>query len=426
MGDLTLNYNAEATYYGAGSSNHLNVFAPYVQTVLDYVQPALALAQFQFRQCKNAIYFPGHILPYGVTTADNGDMGQRQMALFAAVPLILYWQYSRDLVFASLVMHFFVGVANFWQCVLTEKDGLLHDLVDCAQELCSGDGSNQPDPPVVLSFLPKFFETVAELATVLGVHSGRVPQWRSLARRIAPYPQKVVDGRRVIVDFAGGDGAWSGQFATFPLGTIGLSSSALDLSLAAASIDRFFQVWPGGKQGNSFVHIFAAAARAGWRPDRLFSLWEAYLSNSSDPNCAMYPNGLVLGCGGTGLENVGGTAFVNELLLQSHEGVLRLFPAVPSRGRWAFRLRAVGGFTVTAVFEADRGVSGLRVASPAASTSAGAAVAVPRSCALVSPWGGAVRVNGAVHAAVEGVVRFAVEPATEYAVEPVSDAAAWI
>ena len=34
----------------------------------------------------------------------------------------------------------------------------------CAQELCSGDGSNQPDPAVVLSFLPMFFSTIAEMA----------------------------------------------------------------------------------------------------------------------------------------------------------------------------------------------------------------------------------------------------------------------
>ena len=27
---------------------------------------------------------------------------------------------------------------------------------------------------------------------------------------------------------------------------------------------RFFQQWPGGKQGNSFPHVFAAAARVGW------------------------------------------------------------------------------------------------------------------------------------------------------------------
>ena len=59
-----------------------------------------------------------------------------------------------------------------------------------------------------------------------------------------------------------------------------------------------------------------------------------------------YPNGMVLGCGGTGLENVGATAYVNELLLQSHEGFLRIFPGWNSTG--SFHLRAEGGFEVMA------------------------------------------------------------------------------
>lgn len=92
MGDLTLNYNAEATYYGAAASNHFEVFEPYIQTIMDFLPAARVLASGQCPQCPLALYFPGHILPFGVTNTDNGDMGQRQMGLFASVPLILYWR----------------------------------------------------------------------------------------------------------------------------------------------------------------------------------------------------------------------------------------------------------------------------------------------------------------------------------------------
>ena len=59
-----------------------------------------------------------------------------------------------------------------------------------------------------------------------------------------------------------------------------------------------------------------------------------------------YPNGMVLGCGGTGLENVGATAFVNELMLQSHEGFLRIFPGW--NGSAAFHLLSELGVEVMA------------------------------------------------------------------------------
>jgi len=54
-------------------------------------------------------------------------------------------------------------------------------------------------------------------------------------------------------------------------------------------LDAFFQAWPGGKQGNSFCSIFAAANRVAWRPQELMQIWERYLQNQSDPNCIMKP-----------------------------------------------------------------------------------------------------------------------------------------
>lgn len=51
--------------------------------------------------CAGALYFAGHILPFGVTSSSNGDMGQKQMGLFASVPFILYWRYTRDPNFAQ-------------------------------------------------------------------------------------------------------------------------------------------------------------------------------------------------------------------------------------------------------------------------------------------------------------------------------------
>lgn len=165
---------------------------------------------------------------------------------------------------------------------------------------------------------------------------------------------------------AGGSVAWGGLFAAFPLGTVHRRSGKKDLDLVHRSLApwraygwsasdrpldaqgqrrpekrkelvpqtelrysggseaRFWHQWPGGKQGNSFPHAFAAAARVGWM-DGLLQAWEAYLTNTplgwrvtaitlrSDPKCRMFSNGMVLGCGNTGLASCPGFAVLQAL-----------------------------------------------------------------------------------------------------------------
>ena len=45
-------------------------------------------------------------------------------------------------------------------------------------------------------------------------------------------------------------------------------SPRTELHLHCCTVEaRFFKQWPGGKQGNSFPHVFSAAARVGWRTE---------------------------------------------------------------------------------------------------------------------------------------------------------------
>ena len=74
------------------------------------------------------------------------------------------------------------------------------------------------------------------------------------------------------------------------------------------------------------------------------------------------PN-LLLYYGGGGIENCGGFLAVNEMLLQSHEGVLRFFPCWPKDQDARFgSLRGVGAFLVSAELK-NGTVAGVKIVS---------------------------------------------------------------
>lgn len=245
---------------------------------------------------------------------------------------------------------------------------------------------------------------VAEVAEILNAESPETRQrWRNIAGRIAPYPTEVIDGEEVIADFYGGETqhglelrlhsggsvAWGGLFAAFPLGSVHQRSERRALDLVHRSLARFFKQWPGGKQGNSFPHVFSAAARVGWRTEAgsLLQDWEAYLTNTSDPKCRLYGNGMVLGCGGTGLENVGGAAFATELLLQMPEGVLQVFPSLPLGMAASFHLRAPGPVMIRASRTASGFVTEFKMHLPMLEAELDMGPTVVRTDFLVqSPW----------------------------------------
>ena len=87
--------------------------------------------------------------------------------------------------------------------------------------------------------------------------------------------------------------------------------------------------------------------------------------------------------GGGGIESCGGFLAVNEMLLQSHEGVVRLFPCWPKDQNARFgTLRAVGAFLVSAELKGGV-VTGVTIVSEKG-----------RFCTVQNPWPGkAVRVS---------------------------------
>ena len=123
-------------------------------------------------------------------------------------------------------------------------------------------------------------------------------------------------------------------------------------------------------QENGFQEVFPAMVRAGINARFILDRLEAIVSSQ------MPPNGY-LEQGGGGIETAGATVAVNDMLLHSWEGFLRLFPVWPLHEEAAFAsLRAVGAFLVSAQLANGKVSSGVSITSEAG-----------HSCTVIRPPG---------------------------------------
>jgi len=115
---------------------------------------------------------------------------------------------------------------------------------------------------------------------------------------------------------------------------------------------------------------YAACARVGYDPKKILAELNNMYSHHALPN-------KLLSFGGGGIENVSPALGVTEMLLQSHEGVIRFFPCWPKDQDARFgTLRANGAFLVSA--ELKGGVVGnVRIVSEKG-----------MPCTVQNPWPG--------------------------------------
>ncbi len=131
----------------------------------------------------------------------------------------------------------------------------------------------------------------------------------------------------------------------FPFGLVGLGSPEYDIAVNTYNRLKYCQ-----DAGHAMLPI--VASRLGLREDTRRSLWHhinlfqwmkqghfhygyRIQIEDSDQMIPYLESGGIL------------TTAVNEMLLQSHQGVIRIFPAFPNHWRGRFSLRAVGSFLVS-------------------------------------------------------------------------------
>ncbi len=387
--DYHLNYNHQAPWWGVFSSNHPELAEPYDAPILDYLPTARTNAQELLKV--RGVYYDVGVGPRGLETSFMPDghgipgegrrmfLGQKSNAAFAAVNMFLRFYHTYDRAYAERVYPFLAETATFWENYLVLEKGRYVIRNDASGEV--GDGGSDRNNSLSLGLVRMLFQGMLDVSTELGVDADRHARWRDILKRLSDFPTVEVEGVRRIRGAEAGPAAsrigpsrnntrleWMGM--VWPTGVLGLGSDPAMLRMLQDDARGWAESeWIG--HFNGFSITFPGAARVGYDPADLLVKLRRQLTEFGLPNLMVFG-------GGGGIENCSGVpATINEMLLQSHDGVLRLFPVWPRDRNARFaQLRARGAFLVSAEWK-DQRVRSVRLHSERG-----------RPCVIQNPWPG--------------------------------------
>lgn len=253
-------------------------------------------------------------------------------------------------------------------------------------------------------FLFNAFIQACDVLETTGVEEELLQSVQDILHRFPAYPTAMSQRGTVFVSVPGEDpevvyNVPNGITTIFPGEDHGLHSPAEEYEIAANSYRNH-----RNEGGNELVFLNLAGARLGLLDLERFKRQIEYcmLPNGTCTDKVLQTGGRYSDTtkydymGGLGIwfENFALPVVVNECLMQSYNGVIRLFPNWPMEKRAQFHtLRAVGGFLVSAASE-DGDVQWIEVRSEAGTT-----------LCIYSPWSeGAKIIRSTGEQVVEGTI----------------------
>lgn len=360
-GDYHHDLNTELCYWPCYSGNHLKGGLGFLNWLWDTKENARGWTKRFFDK-------PGLNIPM------TSDINQEQIggwhqythssttAAWLAHHFYLHWRYSMDREFLrERAYPFFKDVAVFLEAI-TEKgaDGKRTLPLSSSPEI----NDNRIDAWFAtitnydLSLIRWEFETTAELADELGKNK-EAAHWRKV---LGEMPELAVDAdsKKLLVakdyPLKSSHRHFSHLMAIHPLGTVRWENGAEDQKIIKASLDDLEKLGSSAWCGYSFSWLgnMAARGRDGERAEEALEIFSKAFCLRSSFHC----NGDQSGKGYSNFRyrpftlegNFAAAAGVQEMLIQSYSGTLRLFPAIPKDWKdVTFKtLRAEGAFLVSA------------------------------------------------------------------------------
>ena len=408
-GDYHLNYNYQAPWWGAYSSNHVALSDPYDTPILEYMESGKKHAK-EFLNCRG-VYYPVGIGPKGYCTSmfpltaekmmhayhttetgiEGGYMflGQKSDAVFCTANMFMRFYLTYDTAYAEKVYPFIREVADFWEDYLKYEDGRYMSYNDSFWEVGPWMGKDWKkdygdiNPTQSLGMLHMLFKGILEMSSFLNKDQERHEKWQHILDHLSPIPTVDINGAIRIKACEGGTGSGSrtkpgfGRVMmhglTYPTGVCGVKTDPGFAEILRKEIDRWGKEPMGDANWNMLQGsetYYPSAARLGYNPDTILFRLKKSISKTRFSNYFI-PHG------GGGIEMLSPvTSCINEMLLQGYEGIIRVFPTWPANKNAKFEnLRTHGAFLVSS--EKSNGkIKYIKVTSEKG-----------RLCTLENPWG---------------------------------------
>lgn len=242
---------------------------------------------------------------------------------------------------------YLLQTAAFWEDYLVFENGEYSDYNDSLHEVgwymgpdYMPDAQDDKNPLLSACLIRMLMKLLIELSRELGKNLDKIAKWQEILDHAPAIETFSLDGVDYLRCKAGSEMINELTMeCVYPMGMFGRYLTP-ELFEAVKNTHQKLSIWDSN---NRFCSYYPAAARIGIPAEEIIGHIHEAIERHG------LPNGMFRYDGG-GIENSSAIpSTVNEMLLQSYEGVLRLFP-VWDRNRYAsFRgLRANGAFIVDA------------------------------------------------------------------------------
>ena len=380
-GDYHMNYNYIAPFYGMYSSNRYEQAESMKDPLLDYMEEGGQRAKtdlakifpnyinggagtadsgvtFKGREdlkngIEDAVLYPVSLGPWGSTPwqdANGGYLMQTYNAAFSSQALTAYYNYTYDGEYLQEIYPLLLASANFYE-KWCEKEDLGGG--EYRYNIWSGAHEDTFDlnAPTVTGAVKNILQCL-----LLGVENGHInpPEektaiWKDMEEHIADIPienYQYGDFNKPVIPLSEkGVKLWPGSATVnlefiHPGEQLGFDSEKELVEAAQNSIELKelvnSNIW---NQINNTPKIYIQAVRCGYDPQYVIDKFKIHLN-------AMHKN-FTIEDGVHGIEKAGAVEFINNMLLQSSNGIMKVFPNWTGTDASYTTLREKGAFLVS-------------------------------------------------------------------------------
>jgi len=393
--DYHLNYNFIATWYGAAGSNHASTMLPVFEAMYAYKPEAMRragiteelrniamrsstvyyvdrhgndwfpqkIASGQIHPTNGipgAILYPVGTLPWGMSNQNINQApsyhGQLLDALFNLMPMTDYYEYTRDsAVLPDLYDYIKRGILLYEAWIDWDVERGEYLLYAAYNE-----GSWSINPAVELAVFKNALKYAIKYSEILGVDAQRRAEWIDMLSKLPAQPTSPYQNKPEIYALAElaynvntrtyspmsspipSDGNILPMETVIPMEVMGHFSSQRELKIAQDTVDVFGGAWGNN---NNFPKIFPVAANVRYSPEIITARLASVIRDLMAPN-------MMIKDPYHGVEKIGATRAVNNMLLLSHEGVMAVFPNwLKDKDAKFVNLRERGAFLVSSEYD---------------------------------------------------------------------------